>query len=79
MLLSFCLIYCQLEPGHAYKSVAYKTKSMYLIFEKFKHTTLNIQNGLNTFRLVNSIGDEIVNHHKEATSNFNNFFVKLKI
>ena len=52
---------------------------MFNPFCMLKHTTLNIQNGSNTFRLVNSLDDEIVDHHKEATSNFNNFFVKLKI
>ena len=30
MLLGICLIFCQIQPGAAYKSVAYLKKSVYI-------------------------------------------------
>ena len=34
VLLSFCLLFCQIEPGFAYKSAAYK-KSVYLFTKEW--------------------------------------------
>ena len=31
VLLSLCLIFCQFQPGAAYKSIAYKKKSVYCL------------------------------------------------
>ena len=37
VLLSLCLIFCQFQPGAAYKSIAYKKKCVLL---KIKHSLL---------------------------------------
>ena len=40
VLRSFCLIFCEFQPGDAYKSVAYKEKSEYMFCIAYKGSQL---------------------------------------
>ena len=43
VLLSFCLIFCQFQPGVAYTSVAYEKKCVFLVIDWFTNNHLLVQ------------------------------------